>query len=315
MNKVIALGFTILLFLVVALPGKAATDDVYISEGLNDNWHRPYYFGNHDFQNGMGSVRVGDSYTYAYDYSSEMRWLVPLNTVDTITNATLTLVANSSTTATLMTRIYGVRQSLSCDIAQTDAVYHDIILTTSYVEWNLTAWVVGTAYESPDLTTVIQEVLDQTPSDDDNWLCLVWKDPSVGYQGNNWHGAAAYEDITYTAPKLHIEWTPGATPTPTVSPTPTATIAAPTPTPWTLDENIPKFVDWTGHGVFFFLVVSCIILMGIFFRLGFITTFMMLWCGLILMYFVGVIALELILTVIFLTLAIITVKLFIVKGE
>jgi len=82
--------------------------------------------------------------------------------------------------------------------------------TTAYVDWdNLAAWSVGNDYQSPDIKTVIQEIIDRPGWQSGNAIALFWDD----HDDRSSHGsdirraAVSYDKDTATAPLLHIEYT------------------------------------------------------------------------------------------------------------
>lgn len=82
--------------------------------------------------------------------------------------------------------------------------------TTAEVDWdNLSAWVVGTEYQSPEIKTIIQEIVDQGGWVSGNDLALFWDD----HDNRSSSGAARigshYAADPTKAVKLHIEYTAG----------------------------------------------------------------------------------------------------------
>jgi hypothetical protein len=88
-------------------------------------------------------------------------------------------------------------------------------ITTNNVTWdNIGAWVVDTEYTSPDITTVIQEIVNQGGWVSGNNLVIFWDDHAArgtqnldrvrtGHSWNNDNAKAPKLDITYSLPPIH----------------------------------------------------------------------------------------------------------------
>ncbi len=120
--------------------------------------------------------------------------------------------------------------------------------TSAAVNWNnIAAWnTVGAKIQTPDLTSIIQEIVNRPGWSSGNSLAII-------VDGSGRRVASAYESGTQTAALLHVVYfpiimtptpptPPGATPTPTrtpVPPTPTRTPLPPTPTRTPLPTTSP----------------------------------------------------------------------------
>ena len=83
--------------------------------------------------------------------------------------------------------------------------------TTAAVQWLPAAWTAGTVYDSPSLTTIVQEIVNRTGwASGNSMVYIIHCTDSVpssdcgSRSADSWNGNAA------TAPELHIEWTDGA---------------------------------------------------------------------------------------------------------
>jgi len=140
----------------------------------------------------------------------------------TITAAYLTVRARFSETPTEGTTIFGE----AADNPITFSTWGDYdfrVMTNAGVPWQPTEWSADTDYNSPSLTTVIQEIVDRPGWSSGNALILF-----LVPDGNQNLWAYSYDSSATYAPRLHVEYA-AATPTPTATPTSTAT-ATPTPT-------------------------------------------------------------------------------------
>jgi hypothetical protein len=71
--------------------------------------------------------------------------------------------------------------------------------TSAAVAWKPSAWATGTNYDTPDLTSVVQEVVNRS-----GWAA----NQSMAFiiTGSGSRSADSYDGSTSTAPLLHIEW-------------------------------------------------------------------------------------------------------------
>ncbi len=128
--------------------------------------------------------------------------------------------------------------------------------TTTSVPWALTSWTSGTAYNSPDLTAVIQELVDQPGWAQGNALALAWEDNGT----SAWNGRIVYSrdfwSGTQNAPRLSVTYAANTTPdisAPAVSvtaPTSGAVVGGVTPVSATAsDDRGVNHVDFLVDGL------------------------------------------------------------------
>jgi len=81
--------------------------------------------------------------------------------------------------------------------------------TTARVDWdNIGAWTLNTDYNSPDIKTVIQEIVDRAGWASGNDIVIFWDDFDDRSTHNTSRWRLAYSYTTpASAPKLYIEWT------------------------------------------------------------------------------------------------------------
>lgn len=128
----------------------------------------------------------------------------------TITTAYLTLRCNSSSSQTTVnTRIKGEAADDAATFSdQTD--FDGRTRTSAYIDWdNIAAWTSGTDYASPEIKTVIQEIINRAGWASGNALVIFWDDfDGRSTQVNNTRRYAhSYDGSATYAPKLHIEYT------------------------------------------------------------------------------------------------------------
>jgi len=82
--------------------------------------------------------------------------------------------------------------------------------TTAVVNWDdIPAWTLDTDYNSPEIKTIIQEIIDRAGWSSGNALVIFWDD----HDDRSTHGSGcsrrgyAYDGSATYAPKLHIEYT------------------------------------------------------------------------------------------------------------
>src|SRR3990172_791394 len=198
-----------------------------------------------------------------FKYGGGMRWVgLSIPTLSTINNAYVTFRASSSTSGVTVNSVFTGELTGAANTFSTLADYQarrgtivggadDSNITTAQVTWNaIAAWTANTNYQSPALTTIIQELADSFNLTE---VALFWDDhagSSSASAGANRNGYSW--DATADAPILFVDWTePATTPTPTPTPTPSAT-PIPTATPTPLPENpwggpttpTPDFLVW-----------------------------------------------------------------------
>jgi len=87
--------------------------------------------------------------------------------------------------------------------------------TTAAVQWLPAAWTAGTVYDSPSLTTIVQEVVNRTDWASGNSLAFVIRcTDGVPATDCGSRSADSWDGNATTAPLLHIEWDNGAAPPP-----------------------------------------------------------------------------------------------------
>jgi type IV pilus assembly protein PilY1 len=79
---------------------------------------------------------------------------------------------------TVNVRIYGHDED-DADAPTSSSQVIDATLTTEYVDWsNIAAWTDGSQYDSPDITDIIQEIVDRVGWSSGNALVLQFRDNS-----------------------------------------------------------------------------------------------------------------------------------------
>lgn len=140
-----------------------ATVNVQIAAAGDDGgWSEAGYFSSTT----ATIIRLGDASSSDYGRSAWFRWATGIPALSAITNATLTLIPKGITTvppagSTIPTlRIYAADED-SPAVPTTKADITGRPRTSAFVDWTPPAWGTGVAQASPDLASVIQEVVSR----------------------------------------------------------------------------------------------------------------------------------------------------------
>jgi hypothetical protein len=157
---------------------------------------------------------VGYTSSTNYKMGCGMRFLnIPIPKGSTINSAKLTLTCRLSRSNTI------VNSKLRGEDADNAAAFSDYAdysgrpRTTNQVTWNnIPAWTAETEYDSPDITSIIQEIIDRAGWASGNALVIFWDDhDDISTHVDNTHRHAySYDSSPAKAPNLHIEYTPPA---------------------------------------------------------------------------------------------------------
>ncbi len=162
---------------------------------------------------------------FARDQSVGLRFLnIPIPPGSVITNAYIQFEAMSANSETTSLAIQAEAVDDSAPYKYTAYNLSSRPLTTAVVNWdNIPPWtVVGSKQQTPDLTPLLQEVVNRP-----GWVF----GNNLGFviNGTGTRTAVAYDTNPASAPVLHVEFAPPATPTPS----PTATLTpVPTDSGW-----------------------------------------------------------------------------------
>ena len=131
----------------------------------------------------------------------------------TITSAYLTLTSYTDRSSTV------VRSKIRGEDADNPSAFSDYSdysgrpRTSAEVNWDsIPAWTAETEYNSPEIKTVIQEIIDRANWASGNAVVIFWDDHDdrSDHNSETVRAAYAYDSSSTKAPKLHIEYTPPA---------------------------------------------------------------------------------------------------------
>ncbi len=148
----------------------------------------------------------GDGAGGFYDYRSGARFLnITIPKAANIVSAYLKLKAEYYTTS----RVNSIIRGEDADDAATFSTsgdYDGRARTSANVAWTPPAWVIDTWYNSPNIKTIIQEIVNRGGWASGHDLVIFWED-AVGFQNVDETIARDYNQLPANAPKLEITYT------------------------------------------------------------------------------------------------------------
>ena len=196
-----------------------ATLDLQVTSGADDSYYRTNSGGSPSLSNNANDVmagRFGDNEKAA---GSQMRFQnVTIPPGATIDEAHLILHADDTKSSTTVNSKIRGKDVDDATMDTTTGGFENPPFTTAVVNWdNIGTWVNDTDYNSPDIKTIIQEIIDRAGWVSGNDIVIQWDDIDnrSTQSGTVIRTAASYDNggiygQTYAA-KLHIEYTAGAT--------------------------------------------------------------------------------------------------------
>jgi hypothetical protein len=171
----------------------AASDNAYTAQGF-------------DTYTSGSFVRVGNN-----QYPNEGYLRFPSVTIpsgSTITSAKITLYARDNFADGVGTYLKIRGNDVSTAVAPVSyAEYMALALTTASIDWDPGNWTLDTAYDSGDITTIIQEIIDGGSWASGNAIAILLKDDtSTQYIIRDGYGIG--DGIAAKYPALYVEWTP-----------------------------------------------------------------------------------------------------------
>ena len=150
-----------------------------------------------------------------YRMQSGMRFTgITIPKGSTITAAYVTFTAKDSNSATTVNTVIQGEYADNPATFSGLADFQSRVRTTASVTWNsIPAWTAETTYNSPDISTIVQEIVDRAGWASGNSIVIFWGDDA----GSSTPGtqvcrrAYSYHLSTTKCPTLHIEYTFGTT--------------------------------------------------------------------------------------------------------
>lgn len=121
----------------------------------------------------------------------------------TINSAKLTFVSGSNSSGTTVSvNIYLCDEDNAA--APTSIATYDEKPLTSAVSWsNVSSWTLGSSYDTPDLSTILQSVINRAGWALNNSVCFMIQNNG----GTSGRDICSYDNTTYTEPILTVTWT------------------------------------------------------------------------------------------------------------
>ena len=123
----------------------------------------------------------------------------------TITDAYIQFTAEDNDNGSAKVKIYGEDENDADQYSSSDDDITDRTKTSEKVTWNMPSWTTNTTYNTPDLTDIVQEIVDRGGWLSGNDMAFIIK-PENGDRD-----AYTYDASTSKAPLLFIEWEDGTT--------------------------------------------------------------------------------------------------------
>ena len=180
----------------------ASSDDAYVADGIDnqivlDHTENPI---------GAGSANY-------HKQGSALRFLnITIPQGATIDTAKLTLTAAVALSGTVVNSKISAEDTDDAATWSTKADYDTRFAnhTTAIVSWDgIGAWTVDTEYDSPDISTVIQEIVDRAGWASGNDIAIFWEDSDD--RSSYLRKAYSYDASSAKAPKLVITYTAATT--------------------------------------------------------------------------------------------------------
>ena len=192
------------------------TANLLIGRNADDTQHSLAGFDDvHTFSAGTTDIRVGSAYFFFGNnrYGGSLLYTVPIGNNATITSATITFTASSTQMVVTCKGVFDADDVDNSPIIPSDAEWDAITKTTATVAWDpIPQWTLNQEYTSPELKTIIQEIVDRPGWQWSNAINIFLHDDADG--SSNLANRAWWANITNDPrtlwPRLDIDFTGGA---------------------------------------------------------------------------------------------------------
>lgn len=155
------------------------------------------------------TLSMGDWDATWHDYFSFMRFTgVAVPQGATITNAFITLRSGSTPGSLWSSKITGAaadNPAAPTNHSQTVA----LSVTSASVTWSHSEWTSGNDYNSPNIASVVQEIVNRGGWASGNAMILFWEDGTTGFQSQRLKGAVDYSATPAASARLEITYEVG----------------------------------------------------------------------------------------------------------
>ena len=165
-----------------------------------------------------GYLFAGSYSASVYQYGTGMRFLnVAIPQGATIQSAKITFKANINEAGTTCNSKFVGDKETNAATFSTLADFqsrrgtdvggaNNNLRTTASVSWAISAWTSGTSYDSPDISTVIQEIVNQGGWASGNAMAIFWDDFSNLSTATALRAANSYDSSSSNAPILTVSY-------------------------------------------------------------------------------------------------------------
>lgn len=122
----------------------------------------------------------------------------------TITNAYITFNADATDAGALALTIRGEDSDNALQFETTNSNISSRDKTTASVSWDVAAWTVNNTYDTPDLTSIVQEIVDRDGWANGSSMAFIITNPAE--DTTNARRATSHDQDLTKAPLLHIEY-------------------------------------------------------------------------------------------------------------
>lgn len=120
----------------------------------------------------------------------------------TIVSAVITFTSTEARSGAMTVTVHGQDVDNAAEFAATAADISGRTLTTATVNWTPAAWSIGVEYDSPNLASIVQEIVDRPGWASGNRLCII-----IGSHATERRTAWAYNGAPADAPVLTVNYT------------------------------------------------------------------------------------------------------------
>jgi hypothetical protein len=186
-----------------------ATLNLQVAASADDAWRRLSAGGSWD--TAFGHCMAGHYDSTYYQYGSGMHFqnvTIPQGAV--INSAYLILTCSNAQSGTVCNTEISAEDTDNATAFSTASDFDTRYAsrTTAQVNWDgLGAWTANTEYTSPDIKSVIQEIVDRPGWASGNAIAIFWEDFDNESSGAGRRDAYSYDGSTSKAPKLQINYT------------------------------------------------------------------------------------------------------------
>lgn len=182
--------------------------DLQVGAGKNDVYHRGYA---HDFFTSaihfVAGNNAGEGGNNSLMDAAARFTGVEIHKDSTIIEAHLTLTARVSDSLGVVRTYFKAEQVANAASITDEADWHSRNLTVNMQPWwNIPAWSYDAEYQSPDLSLIIQELVDLSDWVHGNAINIFWLDDGSDFGMDRKRNAHSWNSDPAKAPKLHIEF-------------------------------------------------------------------------------------------------------------